>query len=339
MVDGTDKPLYGKGRVIYDGTGEDGSRSRYFNAVRATWKPTGKTSLDAFGIYMPPKDDLAVDSVDRDLTGYTSADDDITETGAGLYLKNNSVATCPFETYTLYKHDDDWTQAAKKNSSGEWIQPKLAWQTLDASAKVIENPALDLYTVGIYFAPKFCRSARGSFEGACQFGERGDLDISAFMVDAVLTQDIPIFESLKPAVEAEFYYLSGDDPSTTRDEGWEPVWARYTQHSDLLCRTFSRCRWTNLTMPMFFLSATVIQNIRTSLGISYVTAPEDDGLGSGKDRGWWYSAKLDYDAAQDCLCSGDKLTFRIILEILDSGNYYLTDETAFFGQWQIIYKF
>ena len=70
-----------------------------------------------------------------------------------------------------------------------------------------------------------------------------------------------------------------------------------------------------------------------------MTAPEDDRSGTGKKIGWWYMAKLDYDITEKHPCKHDKLISRLLLEVLEPDNYYRADDTAFFLQWQIIYKF
>ena len=340
---GRQEMIYGTGKVILEGTPEDGSRTIYFNAVKAVWKGIQDTTVDVFGIYDPAVDPIAVHTAHRDLTGYTGANDDMTESGAGVYLKNKAIKALPFEAYGIYKNESEWDQAATKDpkSATGFKAPKLAWQTLDKASGKINNDALDLGTLGFRLMPKFTPDLSGNLEAAYQFGDRGGEKVTGWMTDAFATYAIPGCP-WKSAVDAGVYYLSGDDPKTSKDEGWDPLWARYPQYSELYVYLYPRGRWSNLMMPHAGVSMSPTAWLKTSAMVAYLNAPEKDGPGTGDERGWLEVVKGEFTIAQGLLAKGerkDKLSGHVWLEVLQPGDYYTEDTTAYFARWQLMYEF
>lgn len=333
---------YGNGRVIWEGTPGDGSRSLYFDAVKATIKTIPASQLDIFGIYNEPEDELAINPADRNLSGFGKAKDGVTESGGGLYLKNNAVTNLPFEAYVLFKREAAWDQAAKTNAAGEFTPPLKAWQTASADGKTISNPEFDLWTIGFRLMPVFTPSVCGNLEAAVQAGRRGDQDAHGFMFDASLTKKFVDTPS-KPAVKAGVYGMSGDDPKTADDEGWNPVWARYPQFSELTVLTWdaeeSSARWSNLLAPNLGLNFAPWDAVKTTMAVYYLSAFEADGNGGGKERGWLGSIRTDFTFAENKWLPKDKLTGHLLLEVLEPGNYYRHDDTAVFARWELAYAF
>lgn len=321
-------------RIIYDGTAEDGSRSIYFNAVRVTYKGIEKTTIDALGMYVRPQDAYAMDSVDRDLTGFTSSYDNMSESGAGLYVKNSSVKELPVEIYGFYKRESAW------NSSTNGVSSLKAWQT---RSTVIANAKSDIGLGGFKVKPDFGGGVKGRLEAAYEFGKRGDADISAYMGDAGLSYDLPVAQTLKPTIEGSWYYLSGDDSSSSKDEGWDPLWARYPQDSEALVLTYSRGKWSNLSMPTAKASMDVVKDVRASLAASIISAPEKSATGS--EMGNLYVAKLEFANLASGMLSKtpgktDKLTGHLWFEMLDPGNYFKSgSEMAYFARAQLTYTY
>lgn len=204
---------HGTGNIIFDGTPKDGSRTLYFNAAKAVWKGVPDTTFDVVGIWNPPEDKLAIDSVHRDLTGFTKNYDDLTESGAFIYAKNRAWAALPFESYIIYKNE------------GAYDVP--------AQSSTVAVAAADIGTFGARLMPKFSDWAGGDFEAAWQFGKRGEDNICAFMVDADMAHPLATKSEFKPTLDYGLYYLSGDNPDTATVEGWDPLWARYPQFSEL----------------------------------------------------------------------------------------------------------
>ena len=320
--------IYGTGKVILEGTPKDGSRTIYFNAAKATWKGIQDTTIDLVGIYDPAQDELALNDADRDLTGYTSNNDDMDESGMVLYLKNKSAPTFPFELYGIYKRESDWNRVSGSGTN----------------AVTTSIDALDLGTVGFRLLPEFTERLKGNLEFAYQRGERGDQDVSGYMVDAFLTCDLPLLEELNPSADFGLYYLSGDDPTTSDDEGWNPLWARYPQYSEMYVYAFDADgagRWSNLAMPHAGLALSPLKWLRTSAMLGYLFAPEKDGVGEGDERGLLAVLKNEFTIREGWLKRNDKLTGHVWLEVLEPGDYYdeQDGDTAVFARWELAYTF
>jgi len=147
---------------------------------------------------------------------------------------------------------------------------------------------------------------------------------------------------MKPAIDYGWYYLSGDDPGTDKDEGWNPLWARYPQYSDLYAYAFDADgagRWSNVSMPHAGLSISPVKWLKTSAMVAYLFAPEEDGPGDGDERGLLGSIKGEFTIGENLLVSKDKLSGHLWLEVLDPGNYYKVNDTAHFARWQMVYEF
>jgi hypothetical protein len=342
---------YGNGKVIYEGTPEDGSRTYYVNAAKATWRATPSTRVDVVGIYNPPTDALAINaSEDRDLTGFTSDPDDVTESGAFAYLSNSSFEDLPFEAYAAYKRESHWQQPATPDAAGGFSPPPHAWQTLDEAGGVIRNPALDLCTVGTRLMPLLTEELRGNLEAALQAGRRDDEAVLAYMLDAFLTYQVPIARPAGTELEGGVYLLSGDDPGTDMDEGWNPLWARYTQDSELYYYCWGQDggagRWSNLVMPRVRLSARPWKWLKTTLKAAYLWALHNDtpaGAGTdGNGRGFLACAKGEFTVKEGLLRrtgTKDKLAGHLQVEVLQPGDYYPNDDTALFARWEFSYTF
>jgi hypothetical protein len=323
--------FYGNGRLIADGTPKDGSRTFYFDAVKLTYKGFAGNTIDLLGIYNEPENELAIDSQNRDLTGYTNVYNDMIEAGAGVYWKSNASKTLPFEAYYLYKHESKWETASQ-------FYPWLVCKPGEC-----KSDALDLHTVGARLMPRFGETLDASVELASQFGERGSQDVVGYMVDASAHWRPKIEGTSKPAFGVGWYYLSGDDPGSDDDEGWNPLWARWPQYSELYTYAWDvdgAVRWSNLNMPYVDFEVTPSSVYRTKVLAGYMFAPEEDGSGGGSHRGllftWWNYFNL----AEKILGSKDKLTGHLLLELVNPGDYYLNDrDTAIFARWELMYTF
>lgn len=307
--------IYGTGKVMLEGSPEDGSRTIYFNAIKASLK-IGTATIDAFGIYNPAEDDLAIHPTDnRDLTGYTSAMDDMDESAAGVYVTCKKMPKCPVELYAIYKNESDWSKGP-------------------ATARV-DIAALDLGTVGARIAPKFNDVLSANLELAAQMGERGNQDVSGYMADASLFAKACAWLT----ADVGAYYLSGDDPATGDDEGWNPLFARYPQLSELYVFFFARGRWSNVIAPNAGLVCKPLSKLTVTTRVNYLLADQEDGTGDGDERGWIYVAKAQFTLGEKLLCQKDKLSGHLWAEVLDPGDYHTSDDTAYFLRWEFLYEF
>jgi len=335
--------IYGTGKVILEGTPGDGSRTIYFNAVKAVLKPAPKTTIDVFGIYNPAQDEFAINPADpaRDESAMPATMNGMLERGAGVYAKNQTFASLPFEVYGIYKSEGTQAINVKPDAKGNLPQPTAPWQTLDVAAKQVDVAAADIGTVGTRLMPKLTDSLSGNLELAYQFGTRGDADINAYMADAFVVQQLP--GSMKPAVDAGVYYLSGDRKSTQDEEGWDPLWARYPQYSELYVYAYDSdmlaAGWNNLCMPHAGLTLNPLAKLKTTLSVNYLYAPEADGPGGGHERGWLGIFKNEFTLAENKWLPKDKLTGHLWLEVLNPGDYYNVNDLALFARWEFCYAF
>lgn len=312
--------MYGNGRVILEGTPKDGSRTIYMDAVKLTLKSIPKTTVDFLGIYTEPENQLAMSSEDRDLTGQLSGFNDITESGGGVYVKNNSSEVLPFEAYYLFKQESDWDSGPSTN--------------------LVHHDTLNLNTFGFRLMPKFSEAVVGNLEAAYQFGEQGDRDVTGSMVDASLKSRLG--KTWDPWVGAGYYFLSGDDPDTRDIEGWNPLWARWPQYSELYIYawdTDGAARWSNLSMPYLEFSMYPFPRYKLSLFAGLMMADQNDGPGDGTERGWLYVWKNEFKVAENLFRDKDNLKMHLWLEVLEPGDYYKVDNTSIFARWELFYTF
>ena len=271
------------------------------------------------GIYDPWRDELAIDRANRDLTGFTKNNDRMNESGAFIYAKNASFKQMPFEAYAIYKRESSY-----KPTTNSTVQ------------------SLDLGTVGFRIMPQFTDGLSGNLEAALQCGSRGDQDVLACMVDSDLSYKIPLAESMKPVVDCGLYYLSGDDPSTSKDEGWNPLWARYPQYSELYVYAYdadAAGRWSNIMLPHAGLAVSPVSWLKTTAFLGYLWAPEANGPGAGRTRGVLGALKNEFAFGEKLLLPKDKLTGHLWLELLEPGDYYKVDDLAVFARWEVAYAF
>jgi hypothetical protein len=158
----------------------------------------------------------------------------------------------------------------------------------------------------------------------------------------VLRYHLPILPEMKPCLGVGFYYLSGDDPGTSDDEGWNPLWARWPQYSELYIYAYDADgagRWSNLRMPHVDLSLALTEKVKATAMLAYVGAPQENGPGGDDRRGWLGTIRTDFSLAEGLLMPKDKAFGHLLLEVLEPGDYYNVDDTAYFARWELSYAF
>lgn len=312
---------FGNGRLLLEGTPKDGSRTIYFDAVRATWVK-GDATVDLLGIYNQHKAGLLIlNDQDRDLTGFTSADNNITESGAGIYTTYKGVKNLGLELYYFFKNESQGMNGTNKMAR------------------------LELSTIGGRLMPTFNDMFSGNLELAYQLGDRQGQDVSGYMIDALVKCEFLKESAAKPWASIGVLCLSGNDPSTGDDEGWNPLWARYPQwgSADLLAYSYDAdgaARWSNLTLPYVSAGLTVTKDSKFSAMLGQLSANENDGPGTGKQRGLYAGAKVEITLAKGALLKKDELKGHLAAEIFDPGNYYMSGrDTACFLRWELAYSF
>lgn len=279
--------FYGNGRIIGDGTPLDGSRTFFFNAIKASLVFSDKYQLDLLGIYNEGRDSLTFNQQDK--VALIEQD----EAALGLYGKSNQFEQVPFEYYWIYKMED-----GSRTSYGA-------------------REDADFHTLGGRLMPKFGGGFSGNLEAAFQAGEHGNDDMEGTLLDLSLTYSPELWGSLKPAFTAGYYYLSGGTPG---EEGWHPVFSRWPQISELYLYSWIGSQygvggWTNLSAPFLGLDLVPFEQSSFKLRYYKMYADEADGPGGGDERGDLITAQINYNFSKN-------LKAHAIAEFLDSGDYY-----------------
>lgn len=323
---------YGEGFLIVDGTPVDGSRSFYFNAVKATVKINKDNSVDLVYTKNPKTDQYMPSLYPARPNGASyydnkrilSASD---EEGAWLYVKSKVNDNFAIEPYYIYKKED----------------PVGSNQTL----KLNTTGARAVFTAGTW-------KVRGEF--AHQFGKYDDTatitgkDRKANGGYIFAGQKYEKM-ALKPEWELGYVYLSGDDPTTTEHEGWDPLFSRGAAWNELYIYTLipesagkegfaAPGYWTNMHLYKFGVKLALAS--ATNLGLSYQILKADQntsGLSAAmytnnsKDRGQLATLMLTHAFTK-------QIDGFLQAEYFVPGKFY-TDQAqnAAFLRWQLQFKF
>jgi hypothetical protein len=329
--------MRGEGFVLYDGGPLDESRSVYQNAILLGLDGEnaglGQTRAELFAIHNPYRDKLILANPPTDEEKHAGIGRMIEndETAFGIYVTNSSIKGKTIETYYIYKEEE---------------QPAA------------RDPHTRLHTIGARGSGDLPWSLDFALEGAFQFGthdttESGATthDHSSFGGYAWLSRSfLALFH---PTIELGVIHLSGNDSGSIDDEGWHPLFSRWTKWSELYVhtlipegdspggpwpRTGRIAYWTNLTS----LNAQLALHFSKSLTLSYtyqhLTAPESLGpeptgrFGDGKHRGDNHRWKISVEMTR-------ALSWHMTVERFAPGDFYnQPHDDAFFVQWELMLK-
>jgi len=199
--------ILGTGWLVLDGTPLDASRTLYFDAIRgqANFKKQ-KTTLDLAYIYQPAEPDNWY-HLYGEVESLTSEQDD---KGAIIYLTNKQMEKANYEAYFIYKNSD---------------------------AVAANGDNADIYTLGGALSGKLCDNWSYRAEGAGQWGDRNGADLSAFGFNGKVTYGFN--DQWKNRVSFGYEYLSGDDPDSSTNEAFIPLWSRWPQFSELYVYSYA----------------------------------------------------------------------------------------------------
>lgn len=207
---------FGDGWLINEGTPQDGSRTVFFDAARVTYDfKSIKTVADLIYLNDHADSDWMIEPFNAREQPLNNQD----EQGAIFYVSNSSVKNTTIDGYFLYKHDE---LASGTDSKNPVLKP------------LKKGDAGDIYTFGSRVEHTFDQHWRARGELAGQFGEKDARTLSAFGFNSRLFYYFrdPQANQLRFTYE----FLSGDDPSTRRNEGFDILWGRWTQWSDIMSK-------------------------------------------------------------------------------------------------------
>lgn len=326
---GPQGPVYGAGRVLCDGTPADGSRTAFFDAIRATLRFDDKNSLDILAIYNNDDTELSWGHPnpypdERPLTAINPSSTGLDEWGGALYFKSAQFDHAPFELYYIFKRE---------------TKARLA-----SGARL---PGRSFHTFGARLTPRLTETLTAELEGAAQTGEKdGGASTSGYMGYASLTYRPPVRGTLKPFFTGACYYLSGDkhrDGHGDNDRAWNPVWARHPQVSELYSYSgmYGTGYWSNLLYPRLEAGLDIAPRHRLRASVGPMYAAQDDGLGGGDGSlyGWLGVIRYDFPLIKNLFGQRGDLFGHVTAEILDPGDYYPSDTVAYFLRWELNARF
>lgn len=289
--------MLGEGFVVMDGHPLDGSRSIYFNAARADYDFGRGAVLTAFVSYVPD-----VDNILPIINDQKQALIEQPEGGMGLYI-TKTFEKCKAEAYYL----------RKKTGSTETHPIESGINTFGARV-----------TIPLVSRLSFCG------EGAYQSGTYGDFDRSAyggyFHLDYSFADSVPLLRTLTFGGLA----LSGDDPETEHNEGWDPLFSRWPKWSESYIYTLIRengvAYWSNLNSLYAGLWFTFTEGINLTVTQHFLGAFQNaaEGFpgGTGLYRGSLLISRLNFDINKN-------LAGHFLWEHFNPGGFYFSEADGF----------
>ena len=324
------KDMYGEGFLILDGTPGDGSRSFYFNAIKGVLTLTPKNRVDIVLVRNTMRDVF--------LPSIHPAYDD----GGRLYIKHKKRLTGSNEL-------GFWVYSRNKFSNGLELEPYYIYKKEEEDRQYGGPQAASyLHNLGARAVYDF-KVAKVRAELVRQFGEYSNGTDRRAWGGYVFVEKSFSSCPMKPKVELGYVYLSGDDPKSRKDEGFNPLFSRNPNWNELiiytyLLETMSKAGpipgyWTNLKMPLVNLYLTPLANLSLKLGYQKLYADEKTKKlpsymsNDGTDRGDLYLIMANYQFRKG-------LTGMLQYEIFDPDDFYAkTAKTAHFFRAELRYRY
>lgn len=328
------KDMYGEGFLIFDGTPGDGSRTFYFNALKATVLIAEGHSVDL--VYVSdPKTDQYLPSLhpayyDRDDAGrsYIEHKKRLTasnERGFWIYGRNKIFEWLNIEPYYIYKKEEEYIGIDEKYINTLGLRTVLKVNDFTLRGEIAHQTGK--YDV----SGKKIRGVGGYAFAGYSF------------------KNCP----LTPNVEIGYVYLSGDKTtSNDKDEGFNPLFSRAPQWNELLIYTLIPETsgkggpipgyWTNMKALVANLKIYLLKNADIKLSYQHLWADEKTYITSGtykdmfsnngKNRGDLWAVIGNYKFNKN-------LDGMLQIEYFEPGNFYSDKaKEATFIRWQLQYK-
>ena len=294
----------GDGFILTDGSPLDGSRVAYFNAVDLGWT-AGKSRLDLLIISDPYHDEYLPCIHDRN-----KALIEWDENALGLYWTDTGRAKTTLDAYYFYKAETGDTRA-----------PTNAARQSDRM----------FHTLGGRVVREFAHGWSAKLELAGQTGgQQPARDLRAWGTQTSVKKSFA--HAAKPSILLGWTGLSGDDPATTANEGWDPLFARYPKWSELYIYTLGSERgpayWTNLSMWQAEARLTPVKplDLRATyyrMAAFHLFPGKPAIYANGTQRGGLYETRADYKL-------NDNWRGHVVGEYLAPGDFYAGSDYGWF---------
>jgi hypothetical protein len=196
------------------------------------------------------------------------------EEAAAAYWKTDMFENAHAEMYYIYKHEDGGgpgmqAQEGELNTWGYFTKYNISPAVLRAQLA---------YQHGNYGGEK--RAGWGGY----------------FFIDSAFNKIM-----WKPKASIGAVCLSGDDPNTAKNEGWNPLFSRWPWMSELLLLSYAGESgvgyWTNLLMLRGEIGIVPVKNAKLRAWYNFLKAMETQTgalFGTGKNRGHLIQTRADY---------------------------------------------
>ena len=325
--------MYGSGRLISEGTPMDGSRSFYMDAIKATVKFDEKEKTDLLGIYDSAEtfswgEPHTVGDGPLPLNSMYPYAKDLVEWGSGVYHKSRTLDWLPFDVYGIYMNKSPYTMTSGARMQGRWVE-----------------------TYGARLMPKFSDEWSAELEGAGQYGQtQAHGDVGGWLGFGGLTYAPKVDPDFKPYVTASTLYLSCDSDRGTgkvgdeeSDRAWDPLWSRspmFISEMEPYQSIYGLAYWTNLIYPALEVGGKWERHSAfASAGPMFAAVQDDMGGGDSLYEGMFYRVRYDFPIWKDLFGKRGDLQGHVVAEVLDPGDYYASDDLAYFVRWEVSFKY
>ena len=294
---GRQNMVLGEGFLVADGTSLDGSRTTYFDAIRADVAVAPQHLLTLFYSFVPRMDRVLPRVHDQ-----AQLLDDGGEGGAGVYYTGD-LGTTNLQAYLLHK--ENYTSIDRPVRSH-----------INAAGGRIKLPLV----AGLSFTG----------EGAYEFGLYGNEKWTGLGGYSYVDYKTGGSGAVPSMVSLKAVYLSGDKPGTTAREGWDPMWGRTPKWNDLYYYSFTKESgvgyWTNYLSIGPSLSFAFSKEVNGIFGFYNLSAPQAPLAakfpgGTGKNRGNLFSARIYYTL-------NETFTGHVVWERLQPGSFFFKDASV-----------
>ncbi len=309
--------ILGNGMIILEGTPFDQGRSLYQDGAVLRYKGDVDT-VTAFIMYNHWKDRTAfINDQNRRLrTGDTLT--------AGLYWTHFVNKLLQFDLYYVFNDVDD-----------DDLTNRIASHPFDNN--------LSLHTFG---ARVFGKAFEDRLEYSLELARQGGVssldhaDIEAYMLDARVRVHAPKGMFLSPSLGFEYYYASGDDPDTRKNEGWNTLLAEYPRYGEELLPIMLNGVWSNMHFLRTDLNLLCSKDFTANFSVGNLFADNIDRAGTlpvartggGNYMGTLLSLMLDYRLNKNW-------SFSTKMSRFSPGNYFVNGKEGYWCQLQVLAEF
>jgi hypothetical protein len=318
--------MYGEGFLLADGTPGDGSRTYYFNALKASLRAGENNTIDFIYINDPRDDEflpvinrtklvqVSNPRLDKAPQNLNTTDED----GYVLYWKNKALKNLNLEGYYIYK-----TEAEEGGTGMQSEKSRIS--TFGSFAKYNLEP----YTF------------RGQL--AYQCGDYGNQDRSAVGGYGYIDRDFK--DSFwSPRLSLGYTYLSGNKSGGDKVKAWDPLFSRYPWISELYILSMASDSgvgivgyWTNLQIYRMEFVLRPTPKLKLSFWYNFLRSNQQVAAssvcsGSGRNRGHLPQAKIEY-------AFNKNVSAYFLGEYLIPGNFYKDRDPAVFLRSELQLKF